>query len=158
MNFIIFLAFFYKITSSIRKTYQSFCVEEIPDSNNTDWKSNMVIKYKGFYNSTTTLVPKQKIPRNILGCDMRFPEKEDNAMEIEKIKKMYNKLDALKMLESNTIGIEDKMRIIDNYSILTPPELDEEPMEESDKKLLDSIRMRLNRTAQITEFWWFYDW
>jgi endonuclease IV len=118
----------------------------------------MVIKYKGFYNSTTTLVPKQKIPRNILGCDMRFPEKEDNAMEIEKIKKMYNKLDALKMLESNTIGIEDKMRIIDNYSILTPPELDEEPMEESDKKLLDSIRMRLNRTAQITEFWWFYDW
>lgn len=157
MNFIIFLAFFYKI-SSIRKTHNSFCVEEIHDSNNSDWKSNIVIKYNTFYNITNTQKQQQKNPKDILGYDMRFPKKEINPIEIEKIKKMYKKLEALKSLESNTIGLEDKMQIIDNYSIITPIELHEKNMEESDKTLLDSIRMRLNRTAEITEFWWFYDW
>lgn len=157
MNLIIFLAFFYKITS-IRKTHNSFCIEDITDSNNTNWKSNIIIKYKQVYNTTNSIVPKQKVPKYISGYDMRFPEKEKNSFEIEKIKKMYNKLEALKMLESNTISIEDKMRLIDNYSIITPVDLHEKNIEESDKSLLDNIRKRLNRSAEITEFWWFYDW
>jgi len=157
MNLIIFLAFFYKMTS-INKMQHSFCVEEIPDLNSSDWKPNMIIKYKEYYNSTSVITPKQKIPRHIWGCDMRYPEKEENSKEIEKIKKMYNKMEALKMLESNTIDMETKMLLIDNYSILTPPELEEETLEESDKTILDNIRARLNRTAEITEFWWFYDW
>ena len=156
MNLIVFLAFFYKIIYT-RKTHNALCVEEQHGSNNTDWKSNIIIKYTSYDNNdntTNAVVKKKKVPTNVLGCDMRFTQKDSDA-QIRKIQALYNKMEVLKTLQSSNIGTEDKLRIIENYSIITPPELYEET---TDKNLLDTIRSRLNRSAEITEFWWFYDW
>lgn len=128
-----------------------FSTEKGSSTNNTNWNLHNVNNYYS-QNTPKNLSKKVIIPRNILGCDMRFPEKEENSKDIEKVKKLYNKLESIKLLENHRISIEDKLHFIKMNSII-----------ESNKSIQyhdidQSIDLKLNRTYEITEDWWVYDW
>lgn len=120
-----------------------FSTEKESSINNTNYYSQNIPK---------NLSKKVIIPRNILGCDMRFPEKEENSKDIEKIKKLYNKLESIKLLENRHISIEDKLQFIEMNSIIKL----NKPIQYHD--INESIDLKLNRTYEITEDWWVYDW
>jgi hypothetical protein len=101
---------------------------------------------------------KKRIPNHILGCDMRYPLKEENEKEVEKIRNMYNKLQQIRFLENNNIGVEDKLQIIEDYSILKNINKKEESLDEKESALFENIKTQFTRKGEITEMWWFYDW
>jgi hypothetical protein len=133
-------------------------VEDIIDDNETDWKKTTIIKYNATSNTIPNTIPKKTIPMHILGCDMRYPLIENNEIEVAKIRTLYNKLQQIQMLQSNNIGIYDKLQIIEKDSILKNINKKEESLDESDATLFEKIKMQFTRKGEITEMWWFYDW
>jgi hypothetical protein len=142
------------VNKMISKTQLAFTVEDIIDDNETDWKKTTIIKY----NQTNTTIPKKIVPMHVLGCDMRYPIKENNEKEIAKIRTLYNKLQQIQVLESNNIGIFDKLQIIEKDSIIKIFNKKKESLDENDATLFEKIEQKFIRKGEITEMWWFYDW
>jgi hypothetical protein len=159
MNFILFIAFAYNAISFItnhidthkymNKIHQSFTVEDIIDSNVSDWKSLLIIKY----NNTKS---NKIVPMRIMKCNIIYPYQDDNEKEAAKIRTLYNKLQQIHFLENNNIDIVDKLQIVEHHSIIKRCNKTNKSLDENDAKLFEKLQLKQN--IENAELRWFYDW